>query len=194
MRSNPPRKNDHSYGDAIVWEAILEYAIDKDLVLITRDNDYIEKFGGEDDLHTFLKDEWSRKTKKKIKFYKSLGQFINDFEKQPKVKEEIVQKETEKPIVQGFYDIPVSSISSTSFLNPSNTFLNQAYTTVSASSLINSDTIGFSSTVINAGIYCPYCKTKVSDNLYSVYKPIVIRYGKQYKCPNSMCLKEFSIN
>lgn len=83
MKGNPPRKNDHSYGDALIWETLLKEGANDDLVLITKDGDFIEKHKGKPKINQFLFVEWRIKTKKKKKviLYKSLAEFVNTFTK-----------------------------------------------------------------------------------------------------------------
>ena len=40
LRGNPPRKKNSTFGDAIIWESILENCIDDDLVFISGDGDF----------------------------------------------------------------------------------------------------------------------------------------------------------
>lgn len=95
MKGNPPRKSDHSYGDAIIWETLLRESENDDLVLITKDGDFIEIHKGKPEINQFLFVEWKIKTKKKkkVKLYKSLAEFVNTFNKKEVIKKEIVQKE-----------------------------------------------------------------------------------------------------
>ncbi|MFA6397973.1 MAG: PIN domain-containing protein [Candidatus Paceibacterota bacterium] len=95
MKGNPPRKNDHSYGDAIIWETLLKEGENDDLVLITKDSDYIEIFKGKPIINHFLFVEWRVKTKKKkrVVLYKSLAEFVNNLTKKQIIKKEIVQQE-----------------------------------------------------------------------------------------------------
>ncbi len=78
LRGNPPRKNNSSFGDAIIWETILSQYTDDDLVFISNDND----FGSEINkckIHELLDEEWKEKTNKKLILYSTLGQFINKY-------------------------------------------------------------------------------------------------------------------
>ncbi len=95
MKGNPPRKNDHSYGDALIWETLLKEGANDDLVLITKDGDFIEKHKGKPKINQFLFVEWRIKTKKKKKviLYKSLAEFVNTFTKKEILKKEIIEKE-----------------------------------------------------------------------------------------------------
>lgn len=93
LKGNPPRKNDSSLGDAIIWESLLIHAIDDDLSIITRDSDYIEEQKGEKTLKLFLRKEWNTKTSKSIKLFISLGEFINTVEKKKIIEEEVIREE-----------------------------------------------------------------------------------------------------
>jgi hypothetical protein len=101
MKGNPPRKSDHSYGDAIIWETLLAKGLGDNLVIISRDSDFMEKYKGEQVLNSFLAVEWRIKTKKKniVKLYKSLAEFINSFNKKKPIKEKIVEKEERLGVV-----------------------------------------------------------------------------------------------
>lgn len=91
LKGNPPGKKD-SYGDAIIWESILNKWINESLAIITNDKDWLEKYDKEN-LNRFLFKEWQKKTKKRIKVYSSLGKFINDFERKPTIKKETIERE-----------------------------------------------------------------------------------------------------
>jgi predicted nucleic acid-binding protein len=94
LRGNPPRKDNSSFGDAIIWESILEQCTDDDLILISGDGDFESEINQED-IHEFLKTEWSKKTDKKIMLYTKLGSFINQqsTNKKKPIKEETIQEE-----------------------------------------------------------------------------------------------------
>ena len=97
LKGNPPGKKDSywikdSYGDAIVWESILDKRTNDNLAIVTDDNDWKEQHDKEN-LNRFLLKEWQKKTKKRIKVYSSLGKFINDFEKKPTIKKETIERE-----------------------------------------------------------------------------------------------------
>lgn len=96
LKGNPPRKNDSSLGDAIIWESLLKHVIDDDLSIITRDSDYIEEQKGEKNLKLFLRKEWNTKTSKSIKLFISLGEFINTVEGKKVIKEEVIKEEKSK--------------------------------------------------------------------------------------------------
>jgi predicted nucleic acid-binding protein len=74
---NPPGKN-NSLGDAINWECLLTAVPDgTDLFLISGDKDYSSVFS-EDDLSDFLRDEWERRKKSTIHFYRRLSGFCQE--------------------------------------------------------------------------------------------------------------------
>jgi hypothetical protein len=76
LRGNPPKKGTDSFGDAIIWELILDELIDDDLFIISADRDFAsERRDGE--LHELLQKEWKERSKKKIKLYMGLGEFLN---------------------------------------------------------------------------------------------------------------------
>ena len=97
LKGNPPKKDNSSFGDAIIWETVLSEYIDDDLVIVTGDKDFgsqIEK----NKINEFLLSEWEKKSTHKIYFYKELSLFINKHsknKKEPPIKEEIIKEEIE---------------------------------------------------------------------------------------------------
>ncbi len=72
---NPPGKN-KSYGDAIIWETLLNEVENDDLYFITDDKDYFSEVIKEN-FNSFLLNEWKEKKEgKEIKFYKTLTDFF----------------------------------------------------------------------------------------------------------------------
>ncbi len=93
LRGNPPRKNDHSYGDAIAWETILANSTSNALTIISNDSDYAEKQKGNKALNSFLKSEWTKASPYPITLFDSLAEFINRFNKKETIKKEVVDRE-----------------------------------------------------------------------------------------------------
>lgn len=92
LRRYPPAKN-HSYGDAIIWETILEKFTKNDLIIVTNDIDW---YGDSDkeELNELLKKEWKNHSKCKISISPLLAKSINPFlEEKKKIKKEIVEEE-----------------------------------------------------------------------------------------------------
>ena len=167
MKGNPPRKNNHSYGDAIVWEGLLKESTGESLTLISRDSDYTEKQKGKKALNTFLKSEWKQRTTHSINFFESLGEFINHFDKKETIRQEIVDKEKES---FRFGNLHLNGVST---VNPARM---ESYGALSASSsgLINADAFSafipnytsawdsvypWRNAVSTSIAYCPYCGT-----------------------------------
>jgi PIN domain len=74
---NPPGKN-NSLGDAINWECLLTAVPDDtDLFLISGDKDFSSPLA-EDDLSGFLQDEWERRKRSTIYFYRRLSSFLRE--------------------------------------------------------------------------------------------------------------------
>jgi hypothetical protein len=91
LKGNPPGKN-KSYGDAIIWETLLEKCSNENLTIITEELDwYNDK--DKKSLKEFLMVEWKNKTKKKLKFNLSLAAFINEFTGKETIKKKVVQEE-----------------------------------------------------------------------------------------------------
>jgi len=74
-RGNPPGKN-NSYGDAIVWETLLQSINEgEDLHFITDDKDYYSPITS-NEANQFLKQEWTAKKKSQLLIYKRPSQFM----------------------------------------------------------------------------------------------------------------------
>ena len=93
LKGNPPRKSDYSYGDAITWETLLACATSDDLTIVTHDADYKGQQSGKPVLHQFLQKEWAKRSKNKISFYESLGEFVNQFEKKKTIEKRVIVQE-----------------------------------------------------------------------------------------------------
>ena len=80
-RGNPPKKDKgSSHGDAISWELLLENVSD-DLIIVSYDPDYSEPYKKGLIINRFLKEEWFKKTGKKVVLHNTLRGFINSQEK-----------------------------------------------------------------------------------------------------------------
>jgi len=74
---NPPGKN-HSYGDAINWEVLLETVpIREDLYFISDDKDY-KSIINKNAMNSFLVQEWTDMKQSIIHFYASLAGFVKE--------------------------------------------------------------------------------------------------------------------
>jgi hypothetical protein len=91
----PPKKNDHKFGDAIIWETLKENIRGEEIVIITNDGDFAENKGkkGKVVIRKILDAEWKKHTGKKITLYNSLGQFVNTLDKEDKVSPETIKRE-----------------------------------------------------------------------------------------------------
>lgn len=74
----PPQKlNDTSIGDAVNWEWIIQCAIDsgKDIIIVTRDNDYGVTYKGQSYLNDWLKQEFKQRVsvRRKIELTQKLS-------------------------------------------------------------------------------------------------------------------------
>lgn len=161
---NPPRKGNDSFGDAIIWEILLEYYTNDDLTIISGDGDFSrEDERDSNKINLFLEKEWSRKTNKKIKLYKTLGEFINSFTKEKTIDEEVILEEKK----YGEYNINsilglnnvasglVNSFDLDTIARPLNIADSKG---IFASALVKNDQV-------YGGIYgvCPYCGTLIVD-------------------------------
>lgn len=79
----PPGKN-KSYGDALNWETLLKYVPEKeDLYFVSDDKDYFSELNPQT-FNTYLREEWNRKKKSDIYFFKRISEFFK--EKFPQIK------------------------------------------------------------------------------------------------------------
>lgn len=98
LKGNPPKKdNSDSYGDAINWEFILEHAIDDDLTIISRDNDFVEKSDGRSEVNRLLQKEWVENSDSELKLALGIGSLINKTEKKKVISDDTVTKEETSP-------------------------------------------------------------------------------------------------
>lgn len=93
LRGNPPRKGNQSFGDAIIWETLLDKFSDKDLVIISGDNDFSSDDGNKSKIHPFLKKEWFSKNKRTVDLMNNLGQFINQMTKNDTITKDVIEEE-----------------------------------------------------------------------------------------------------
>jgi hypothetical protein len=76
-RGNPPGKNG-SYGDAINWEALINKSPNKkDIYFITDDKDYWSPLN-DNSFNGYLLEEWDKKKKSNLIYYKSLSGFFKE--------------------------------------------------------------------------------------------------------------------
>lgn len=98
----PPleKNNKKDFGDAIIWESILEYCTGDDLVFISADGG----FNSRDGLEEYLEYEWKEKAPDKtIQLYNNLGDFIRDNNPETEISEEMI--ETDKQQLHDTIDI-----------------------------------------------------------------------------------------
>ena len=90
---NPPGK-DKSYGDAINWESLLEYASeDNDMYFISDDKDFYSKLN-EKKFNEFLLKEWKEKKNCELHYFRKLTDFFKKH--YPDIE---ISSETEKEII-----------------------------------------------------------------------------------------------
>lgn len=92
----PPKKNDHKYGDAIIWETLKENIKREEIVVVSTDPDFseIKNKKSKGIIKKILSHEWKRHSGKKITLYTSLGKFVNTLDKEDKVSQETIKKES----------------------------------------------------------------------------------------------------
>lgn len=93
LRGNPPRKGNKSFGDAIIWETVLEMYSDEDLIIISNDGDF-EDETKKIKIHSFLLKEFKEKNGKNIEVYRNLADLIKRFGKR-KVAKEVIEEEAQ---------------------------------------------------------------------------------------------------
>lgn len=87
ISGNPPGKKD-SFGDAIIWECLLDVIpIGEDLYFISDDNDFVRPMN-KFKMSYFLNKEWESKKKSKIHFFKDLVSFTKGHLKDIELKDE----------------------------------------------------------------------------------------------------------
>lgn len=88
QRGNPPKKNDHSYGDAINWETLLENVpLGTDLFFISDDKDFKSPVES-NNFNSFLLKEWKEKKSAGIIYYSRLSSFFLENYPEIKLREE----------------------------------------------------------------------------------------------------------
>lgn len=168
MKGNPPRKSDHSYGDAITWESLMEISTIDNLAIITKDSDYIETTKNEKVLHSFLAVEWKNKASKnkKITLYASLAEFVNTLSpKKDQIKKEIIQQEKLDIQPTGVFAVTKDNGLMDIFTASLNQISPQSFQNIRQSSTLVSR--GYSS--MNK-FYCPYCGSEIIEAvMFSIF-------------------------
>ena len=86
--------------DCLAWELILENCTDDDLIIVSHDDDWIDNTPDSNELHPFLKEEWTNKSgNKKIEFLETIGELLKKYDIEVSKK----QIENEKNIPPPFY-------------------------------------------------------------------------------------------
>ena len=116
LRGNPPRKNNNSFGDAIIWETVLENYSDKKLVIISGDSDFSSETNKEK-INEFLEREWKNQNEKEIKLFTNFGEFINSFTRKHTVKDEIIEEEKRVSVMSSSVIKSISDINYSNIIN-----------------------------------------------------------------------------
>jgi predicted nucleic acid-binding protein len=103
----PPKKTDHKFGDAIIWETLKEN-LKEEIAIISKDGDFSDKL---------LFSEWKTYTKKKMTRFSALGQFINTMDKTDKISQEIINKEIDNTVNVNHNITPGCSLTNLSLCN-----------------------------------------------------------------------------
>ncbi len=200
MKGNPPRKNDHSFGDAIVWELLLADEQKDNLSIITRDTDFICANKKRDTLDLFLVKEWKEKTRKEINFYISLGAFINCFEKKQIIKKEIVQEEekrgqraiTDSVSMSGMINLDPLSFTQTVRASDFDLISRPPFTALQATEGL----YNFASNMGTSLKFCPYCGEDIRGDIIRDFKERRLQYitlsDNKFICPH--CKTKFRLD
>lgn len=152
LRGNPPRKDNRSFGDAIIWETLLKHFSNEDIAIISGDGDFSSEIN-KLQINPFLKEEWFSKHKKRAILYPSLGKFINEITKDKnKIKKEVIEEEASL----GVFNTDNIRLWS----NQNNIILNQESQNVFPLTLSS----------ISANTYCQCCGKAIENNgILSIY-------------------------
>jgi len=182
MKGSPPRKNDNSYGDAIIWETLLEKGKNEKLTIISKDSDFIDLFKGAPVLSRYLLNEWKIKRKKGAVLYRSLAEVVNKLNKNKPIKKEIVQQEKDQPystqsptqflngVSYSQYPVNVKDLNSLVFQE--NSMQNPPWV-VAASGMSNSLIVNsspFSMNLTNTASFCPYCGKRAESQPFGGFR------------------------
>lgn len=172
MKGNPPRKSDNSYGDAIIWETLLENAKEDKITIISKDGDFIDFFKGTPMLSRYLLNEWKSKKQKDAVLYRSLAEVVNKLNKNKPIKKEVIQQEKDQSyLIQSALFNPLS-FSSDPLVIQQNSLQNSPW--VISNSVHNSlisNRIQLSSMSMNGPIcFCPYCGERATSQLYGGFQ------------------------
>ncbi len=92
--NNPPGKGG-SYGDSVIWESLLQKFPEKeDIYFIGFDKDFASKLNNKL-FSSFLINEWEKKKKSKIIYFKHIGDFTKKMIPEIQLSDEIIEKEKE---------------------------------------------------------------------------------------------------
>lgn len=180
LRGNPPRKRNNSFGDAIIWETIIDEIRDNNLVIISKDGDFASETN-ENEINDFLKYEWQEKNKGTIKLFTSLGEFINTFSNKKVIKKDILEEEVSNAsstLFLGSDDIPIT-------LSDTNLSLKQYSTLANHCSICNKEYTPKLSTCFDR---CEDCQGILSSSF--TITSICSKCGKSYeRYPNIITLE-----
>ena len=80
LLGNPPGRKKNTYGDEINWETFLKFIpTDNHFIFISDDEDFKNPLN-ENELNSFLIQEWEKEKRTKIIFYRSLTSFFKEYE------------------------------------------------------------------------------------------------------------------
>lgn len=92
LKGNPPNKNGKpEYGDALIWESLLQNHADDDLIIVSRDPDW-EDQSNKGELDSYLMGEWKKRSRgKDATLHKSLAKFVKSVPPGKKLKKKAKQ-------------------------------------------------------------------------------------------------------
>lgn len=93
LRGDPPQKDNHDFGDCILWETLLENESDSDLVIITKDGDYeFDNLSKKGEINEFIKSEWASKKGKNVRLFKELTVFLKPYFDKKEIRDEKIKE------------------------------------------------------------------------------------------------------
>lgn len=94
LLGNPPGTGG-TIGDQLSWEILLNEYLSENLTVVTNDGSW-KNATDETKINPFLEYEWKERTNKKIFFYQTLGEFINNFNKKEVISKQEIKREEQR--------------------------------------------------------------------------------------------------
>jgi PIN domain-containing protein len=179
LRRDPPRKDNNSFGDAIIWESVLDNYIDEDLTIISNDGDFASEINNRE-ISEFLLDEWRGKTKNKLSLCRSLGEYINKQTKKITIKPVVIEEEKMLNFVETGTPLGYLSTSSIGSLGSDEKFLNIRGDVEGTNIFGNDDRFSINNDIVfpeNRIVICNLCRHTYVDNIPTNLSSVCPRCG-----------------